>query len=346
MTIGLFAGGRLSLVSGTPVPSGNTTGATTIYLVPFGPQGNIQSIWNGAGMVHVPYSELSVAVPATRYLPFDIFLQYSAGALGLTTANFTNNTGTLSNATNAQPIVITSASHGMANNDLVGIWNVGGNTAANGVWSIANVTTNTFELEGSVGNGAYTSGGSWRQLNTARATAISYHQGMLVQTADKTKKFLGTCCTTDVQGETEQVFTNPGSLLLWNNYNAVLNRFILSDTTSHTYTGTGVRVVRGLNSNVAKVVTGVVRHSMYYMLSSEFNFDSGDGQVSTGVGRNRTGLINTSTRITDVGQFRHAGDSFADEPGNEGFNLFALVEQGAATSPDFLRGVVRGVIMQ
>lgn len=65
----------------------------------------------------------------------------------------------ITGATNASPIVITSTSHGFSNGDIVSITGVGGNTAANGKWTIANVATNTFELSGSTGNGAYTSGG-------------------------------------------------------------------------------------------------------------------------------------------------------------------------------------------
>lgn len=69
--------------------------------------------------------------------------------------------GTITGATNASPIVITSASHGLQNGQRVTVSGVGGNTAANGTFKVANVTTDTFELSGSTGNGAYTSGGTW-----------------------------------------------------------------------------------------------------------------------------------------------------------------------------------------
>jgi hypothetical protein len=65
----------------------------------------------------------------------------------------------ITGATNASPIVVTSTAHGFANGDVVTISKVGGNTAANGKWTIQNVAANTFELAGSTGNGAYTSGG-------------------------------------------------------------------------------------------------------------------------------------------------------------------------------------------
>ena len=68
-------------------------------------------------------------------------------------------------ATNATPIVITSASHGFTNGDTVSIQGIVGNISANGRFKIANVTANTFELTDPItgsnitGSGAYTSGG-------------------------------------------------------------------------------------------------------------------------------------------------------------------------------------------
>ena len=69
--------------------------------------------------------------------------------------------GTITGATNASPIVITSTGHGLSNGTRVTVASVGGNTAANGTFTVANVTSNTFELSGSTGNGSYTSGGTW-----------------------------------------------------------------------------------------------------------------------------------------------------------------------------------------
>ncbi len=63
--------------------------------------------------------------------------------------------------TNASPIVISSANHGLATGQVVTITGVLGNTAANGTWTITVVDQNHFSLNGSTGNGAYTSGGSW-----------------------------------------------------------------------------------------------------------------------------------------------------------------------------------------
>jgi len=73
-------------------------------------------------------------------------------------------TGAITNATNATPIVVTSALHGMATGEHVRIFGVGGNTAANGDWQVTQINVNTFSLDTSVGNGAYTAGGRWDKI--------------------------------------------------------------------------------------------------------------------------------------------------------------------------------------
>lgn len=71
----------------------------------------------------------------------------------------------ISGATNATPIVVTATAHGYVNGDIVYIDGVGGNLAANGIWQVASVAANTFNLTNpvsagnAVGSAAYTSGG-------------------------------------------------------------------------------------------------------------------------------------------------------------------------------------------
>lgn len=74
--------------------------------------------------------------------------------------------GSITGATNASPIVITSASHGFTTGMKVTISGVLGNTAANGTFTITVINANSYSLNGSTGNGAYTSGG------TAKTTGL------------------------------------------------------------------------------------------------------------------------------------------------------------------------------
>ena len=81
-------------------------------------------------------------------------------------------------ASNATPIVVTSAAHGLANGSQVLVSQVRGNDAANGLWTVANVTTNTFELSGSEGSGDYFAGGVWyRAVDGAVSIELDYVAG-------------------------------------------------------------------------------------------------------------------------------------------------------------------------
>jgi hypothetical protein len=108
-----------------------------------------------------------------------------------------NNPVSITGATQANPVVVTAIGHGKSNGDKVAILSVGGMTELNGnVYTVANATTNTFELSGINGTGyttytsggvvydtidgsaytAYTSGGEIRETITT-LTGLSYLEG-------------------------------------------------------------------------------------------------------------------------------------------------------------------------
>lgn len=97
-------------------------------------------------------------------------------------------TKTITAASNATPIVITSATHGYTTGDAVTIASVGGNTAANGNWIVTVVDANSYSLAtlagvASVGNGAYTSGGtSVRLLRLANVVRALGGSGRIIRT--------------------------------------------------------------------------------------------------------------------------------------------------------------------
>ncbi|MFM9963682.1 MAG: choice-of-anchor Q domain-containing protein [Planctomycetaceae bacterium] len=87
--------------------------------------------------------------------------------------------GTIGNATNAPTIVVTSNGHGLTNGTRITVYGVQGNTNANGVFTVMNVTANTFELfdlamvpNAVPGNGIYTSGGRWARNISLGASSI------------------------------------------------------------------------------------------------------------------------------------------------------------------------------
>lgn len=80
--------------------------------------------------------------------------------------------GVVTAATNASPIVITSVGHGLVTGQRVMLAGVGGNTAANSTFTVTVVDVDHFALNGSVGNGSYTSGGNWSAVSVQRTIYV------------------------------------------------------------------------------------------------------------------------------------------------------------------------------
>src|SRR5574344_1870424 len=100
---------------------------------------------------------------------------------------------TVSNATNATPIVATVVAHPFITGDKVRISGVGGNTAANGVVTITKIGADTCSLYGSVGNGAFSSNGTAVIYPSADDNLINK---VYVDNGDlKTIIQIGTCST-------------------------------------------------------------------------------------------------------------------------------------------------------
>lgn len=82
--------GRLTLASGTAVPTTDQTAQTRIWLAPY--IGNRISLYNGAAWDVLTFSHPSVAVPSVATGTFDIFAYNNAGTVALETTNWTNDT--------------------------------------------------------------------------------------------------------------------------------------------------------------------------------------------------------------------------------------------------------------
>jgi len=85
---------------------------------------------------------------------------YTGGGQWRRTETITNVTGD-----GLGPIQITSPNHGLSTGDRVVITGVGGNTAANGVFSVTVLDADTFVLDRTTGNGNYTGGGEWAPVD-------------------------------------------------------------------------------------------------------------------------------------------------------------------------------------
>jgi len=73
----------------------------------------------------------------------------------------------IDSSTNASPIVVTDASHGLVTGDHVTINGHATNTAANGSWQVTRVSANEFSLDDSTGNGVGGATGTWAKMETS-----------------------------------------------------------------------------------------------------------------------------------------------------------------------------------
>ncbi len=90
----------------------------------------------------------------------------------------TGTDATISGATNANPIVITTqTAHGLTSGRTVVITGVSGNTAANGTFVITVTSTTKFSIP-IAGNGTYTSGGNVNRFPYS-STVISAQQNVI-----------------------------------------------------------------------------------------------------------------------------------------------------------------------
>lgn len=86
-------------------------------------------------------------------------------------------TKSITSSTNATPIVVTATAHGYSNGDTVVVIGHATNTKANGVWEVANVAANTFELKNADGTNSVGIGtgsaGTARRINNMRVLLAS-----------------------------------------------------------------------------------------------------------------------------------------------------------------------------
>lgn len=143
------------------------------------------SLWKNRVLTAGEFASLNTS-PGQIYAGFANVVQSKFAAFPVVTQTAT---GSISNATNTSPIVITSTAHGQASGTVLSITGVGGNTAANGNWVITKVDANSFSLNGSTGNGTYSLGGSWTVVGVAVTLDNSVHAGNTLLAAIATYNF-------------------------------------------------------------------------------------------------------------------------------------------------------------
>ncbi len=100
------ANGRLTFISGTPVPDGNITAAETLYFTPYG--GNKIGLLTGAEWELYSFTELQLSLSGlTNELPYDVFIEATYNGLQLSTSPWGSRSGRIAGITyiNGVPVL-------------------------------------------------------------------------------------------------------------------------------------------------------------------------------------------------------------------------------------------------
>lgn len=151
-------GGRLTLVSATPVLNSDQTAKSSIYYTPY--QTDLIPIYSGSAWSALTFTELTLALDTTNHLAntlHDIFVWNNSGTVAVGAGPAWTFAATVT-MTIATPAVITWTAHGLNEGDPVVFTTTGalptGITAGTTYFIGKSPTTNTFNISTSVANAA------------------------------------------------------------------------------------------------------------------------------------------------------------------------------------------------
>lgn len=277
-----LSGGRLTGTSGVPYTTSNVTAITTLYYT-----AGYNVLYNGSSWVGIASAETSIAVPSSVHRAHAVFMNYNSGTPALIIEDYSQTTISITGATNATPVVLT-ASNTLSVGDIIYVEGMAGLTSLNGkAWRISARSSTTITCESSVGNGAYTSGGTVYVMTGSSAPALSpaltTQNGITVSGNSAQRKYLGSILTTSTSGQTEDSTTKR---FIWNNYNRKQRTFLVQEgTASWTWNAASWHMTNASTSNRVEYFVGVADTEFY--LEATLHTNAGASTVtSPGIGIN------------------------------------------------------------
>lgn len=169
---------RLTLTSGTPVTTGDVTGAGTLYLTPY--KGNQIWLYDGSQWNLFNLTEISLSLSLSSGKPYDIWCYDNSGAPALEALVWTNDTSRATALATQNGILV---KNGDATRRYVGtIYSSGANTTEDSfakryVWNYYNRVNRLMRVVESTNTWNYTTD-TLRQANGSAANQLDYVQGI------------------------------------------------------------------------------------------------------------------------------------------------------------------------
>ena len=189
--------------------------------------------------------------------------------------------------------------------------------------------------------------------DTARATALTRQDGVLVKSGSVTRRYIGTIRTTGTSGQCEVDFGgsasggDPGSWLVWNYYNRLPIAFLVRDTTSHwTYTSTTVRSLNNSTNNRVSFVYGAQEDNVLAQCAYSCYHSAGNERSYVAVGLNSTSTVSglaIPSQPTNSSMILGAPGIYNGKT-SLGFNYIQALERGPLSGTTTFEGSDAGSI--
>lgn len=280
-------GGRLTLTTGLPITLTGVTGST-VYYTPF--VNNWLTLWDGTRWLPHYFDEFAIAAPSgSAGDNFDVF------AFASTATPSSTNTGTdiitFSGATGwaTGSMVTVSATAGGLTAGTTYWWNAASSTTGSLHASLANALAGSSKVDLTASITAELTAISLETLiwtnNTTRATAVTYQDGILCKSGDKTRLYLGSISLTSsaVIDDTDAVRN------LWNQYNRAVRKLKKAETTaSWTYATASWRALNNASTNAVAALLGDPACRTFISLTVLAGVESGSALRAgyVGIGQN------------------------------------------------------------
>jgi hypothetical protein len=241
---------RLTLETGVPISTTDQTSKTVVYLTPY--RGNKISLYDGTRQKLHTISEISIKI---------------TDAQTGTTHNGTKVIDGLTDTSQLVPgMLITGTGVGAASvidtiDSATQVTGTVNSTASASVTVTFKCPANTvYDLS------CFSNSGTpklemtqWTNITT-RATALALQDGVEAKNGATTRRYVGTFCTTIVDGQCEMVFSSPSSILLWNRYNQVEHQVLVIETANSWVYNASTFTFRPWNNTAAnrfKCIVGI-----------------------------------------------------------------------------------------
>ncbi len=258
---------------------------STVYFSPF--RGNRISIHDGSTWQFYSFSEITLSLSALiANVTYDVFAFSSAGTVTLETLAWKKVTASNSPTSGSNKVINVSDTTGLTIGSLVTVKDGTSNESAR----VNAIVVNTSFTVDTLVNG-YTTPDIYYN---SRATNIVLQDGLYVKSGDSTRRYLGTLRILSTTGQCEDSNLRR---FLWNCYNRISRKMVVTDPTSSWGNGSAAWTsARSSTANRVQLVMGVNEDPVDGAANSVVQSTSGNFQL-TGAG---VGLDSTTADSSDI----------------------------------------------